>query len=596
MSRSHLRFLVAGTLVVLAFVVAACGGNDNKSSSDTGSAGGAKSTAQTAEAPAKKGGKLTMLAASDVDYVDPGHTYYTFGEMVTLATNRPLYSFKPEDANKPVPDLAEDEAQVSTDKKTVTIKIRKGVKYAPPVNRDVTAADVKYAIERFFSVNVGGQYPGYFSVIVGSPSKPTTGVKPISGIETPDDNTIVFHLKSPTAVSFVAALVMPITVPVPEEYAKKFDAKNPSTYNTHVAFTGPYMISNNASGLLTGYKPGKSIDMVRNPNWDAKTDYRPANVDSIFIRTNATDANVSARQVIDGQSMVLDTNPPANILKQLVTQTKDQYLSVPSGGYRYFPLNTEVKPFDNINVRKAVMAGFSRDAARLARGGKYVGDIATHWLPPDFPGFQQSGGLKGFPDIDYFNDQNEDGNMQIAAKYFKLAGYKSGKYEGNDQLLIVGANADPGKSQAEVASAQLQKMGFKTRLRLVPQDAVYTDWCQVPSKKVAMCGGAGWFKDFADPQSMLEPVFKGSLINRQSGNINYSMLNDPKVDDAMNKAALLEGDARLQAWGNIDKMIIQDAAGIPFIWDKTTLVRSKNVVGVANPYIALWDLSYTSIK
>jgi len=385
-------------------------------------------------------------------------------------------------------------------------------------------------------------------------------------------------------------------VPVPKEYASKYDAKAQSTYNTHVAFTGPYMIKNDSTGSLTGYKPGKSIDIVRNPNWDAKTDYRPAYVDSMFIRTNATDANVAARQVIDGSNMLLDTNPPSNILKDLVTKVKDQYISVPSGGYRYFPLNNEVKPFDNINVRKAVMAGFDRNAARLARGGKYVGDIATHWLPPDFPGFQESGGFKGFSDIDYFNDKNESGDMATAAKYFKAAGYSSGKYEGNAQLLMVGANVDPGKAQAEVAKNQLEKMGFKVRLRLVPQDAVYTDWCQVPSKKVAMCGGAGWFKDFADPQSMLEPVFKGSLINRQSGNINYSMLNDPKVDAAMNKAALATGDDRLKQWGAIDKMIIQDAAGIPFIWDKTTLVRSKNVNGVPNPYIALWDLSFTSIK
>jgi peptide/nickel transport system substrate-binding protein len=596
MSRSHLRFLVAGMLVVLAFVVAACGGDDNSSSSTSKSSAGTESNAKSADAPAKKGGKITMLSSSDVDFVDPGHTYYTFGEMVTLATNRPLYSFKPDDATTPVPDLADGEAQISDDKKTVTVKIRKGVKYAPPVNREVTSKDVKYAFERFFSVNVGGQYPGYFQVIQGAPTKPTKGVKPISGITTPDDQTIVFKLKEPTAVSFIAALVMPITVPVPEEYAKPFDAKNPSTYNTHVAFTGPYQIENNSSGSLTGYKPGKSISMKRNPNWDAKTDYRPANADSFFIRTNASDANVSARQVIDGQSMLLDTNPPANILRDLVTKVKDQYLSVPSGGYRYFPLNTEVKPFDNLNVRKAVMAGFDRDAARKARGGKYIGDIATHWLPPDFPGFDQAGGFKGFPDVDFFNANNVKGDMATAAKYFKAAGYKSGKYEGNDQILIVGANADPGKAQAEVASAQLQKMGFKTRLRLVPQDAVYTDWCQVPSKKVGMCGGAGWFKDFADPQSMLEPVFKGSLINRSSGNINYSMLNDPKIDDAMNKAALLEGDERLKAWADIDKMIVQDAAGIPFIWDKTTLVRSKNVQGVANPYIALWDLSYTSIK
>jgi peptide/nickel transport system substrate-binding protein len=597
MIRGHFRFLVAGMLVVLAFVVAACGGSDNNSSS-TNSSGSKAATnnGRTADAAAKKGGTITMLAASDVDYVDPGHTYYTFGEMVTLATNRPLYSFKPDDATKPVADLADGDPQISADKKTVTVKIKPGVKYAPPVNRAVTSADVKYAFERFFSVNVGGQYPGYFNMIVGAPQKPTTGVKPISGIETPDDQTVVFHLDRPTGVPFAAALVMPITVPVPEDYAKKYDAKNPSTYNTHVAFTGPYMIKNSTSGSLTGYKPGKSITIVRNPNWDAKTDYRPANADGFLLRTNASDANVSARQVIDGNSMLLDTNPPANILKELVTKVKDQYLSVPSGGYRYFPLNTEVKPFDNLNVRKAVMAGFSRNAARLARGGRYVGDIATHWLPPDFPGFTQSGGYKGFPDLDYFNANNEDGDMATAAKYFKLAGFPSGKYTGNEQLLIVGANADPGKAQAEVATAQLQKMGFRVRLRLVPQDAVYTDWCQVPSKRVAMCGGAGWFKDFADPQSMLEPVFKGSLINRQSGNINYSMLNDPKVDAAMDKAALAAGDDRLQQWANIDKMILQDAAGIPFIWDKTTLVRSKNVQGIANPYIALWDLSYTSIK
>jgi len=162
-------------------------------------------------------------------------------------------------------------------------------------------------------------------------------------------------------------------------------------------------------------------------------------------------------------------------------------------------------------------------------------------------------------------------------------------------VFVVGANADPGKAQAEVVQAQLQKMGFNVKLRLVPQDAVYTDWCQVPAKKVDMCAGAGWFKDFADPQSMLEPVFKGSLIT-ETGNINYSQLKDPKVDDAMNKAALLNGEPRLQAWADIDKMIVGDAAAIPFLWDKTTLIRSKNVNGVAASYYTAWDLNFSSIK
>ena len=155
----------------------------------------------------------------------------------------------------------------------------------------------------------------------------------------------------------------------------------------------------------------------------------------------------------------------------------------------------------------------------------------------------------------------------------KEAGFASGKYEGDEEILMVGANADPGKAQAEVAKAQLEKLGFKIRLRTVPQDAVYTEWCQVPAKKVAMCGGAGWFKDFDDPQSMLEPTFKGSIITKEGGNNNLAQLNDPKIDEAMDKAALLEGDERLKAWGDIDKMIIEQAPAVPFVWDKTTLIH-----------------------
>src|SRR4051812_47203171 len=227
----------------------------------------ASTGAALAQAPPAPGGSLTMLASSDTDYLDPGRTYYTFGEMVTLATNRPLYSFKPDDAVHPVPDLAADQPQISADQKTVTVAIKPGIRYAPPVNREVTSADVKYAVERFFSTNVGGQYPGYFSIIKGAPSRPTRGVRSISGIATPDPRTIVFTLKQAAGVSFAAALVMPITVPVPAEYARPFDARNPSTYNTHVAFTGPYMVKSSASGALSGYRSGRSITLVRNPNW-----------------------------------------------------------------------------------------------------------------------------------------------------------------------------------------------------------------------------------------------------------------------------------------------------------------------------------------
>jgi peptide/nickel transport system substrate-binding protein len=276
-----------------------------------------------------------------------------------------------------------------------------------------------------------------------------------------------------------------------------------------------------------------------------------------------------------------------------VRRNKDQVLTHPTGGYRYFPMNTTIKPFDDINVRKAVIAVFDRDAARKARGGKYVGEIPTHFLPPDFPGFEEAGGMKG-PGVDYL--RNPRGDMALASEYMKKAGYASGKYDGNQTFLMVSANVDPNKAQAEVAQAQLEKLGFNAKLRLVPQDAVYTEWCQVPDKNVAMCGGAGWQKDFFDPQSMLQPVFSGEAINPRGGNNNLAELDDPKINEAMDKAALATGDARNKAWGDIDKMITEQAPGVPFVWDNQTLVFSKNVQGVANPSSTLFDLSFTSLK
>src|SRR3954463_15651619 len=173
-----------GALVAaLALAAAGCGGS---SSSEGGSPG---SSSNAAPVQGKKGGKVTFLAAADVDYLDPGQTYYTFGYAVAYATQRPLYSFKPDDADTPIPDLAESDPQISKDNKTITVKLRSGVKFSPPVNREVTSRDVKYAFERAFTQAVPSGYAtSYFADIKGAPTTPGK-YKPIDGIKTPDDQT-----------------------------------------------------------------------------------------------------------------------------------------------------------------------------------------------------------------------------------------------------------------------------------------------------------------------------------------------------------------------------------------------------------------------
>jgi peptide/nickel transport system substrate-binding protein len=604
MRRSVRWTLFASVVVALAMFVAACGGDDN----DNGGGGASKAaTTQTKIAEGKKGGALTFLAAADIDYLDPGQDYYTFGYAVQYAVNRQLYSFKPTDSVKPVPDLATGEPEISADNKTITVHIKKGVKYAPPVNREVKTADIKYAFERSFSKQVPSGYAGtYFSSIVGTPEEANTGdIKPISGIETPDDTTIVFKLKTASAPAVSQALVMPITVPVPEEYAKKWDSSIPSKYDSYVAFTGPYMVKNDpTTGKVTGRVPGKSIELVRNPNWDAKTDYRPAYLDSIKIEEGNDDLATASRRALNGsRTICCDSGaPPAQVLKQAVQRNKDQIVFVPSGGTRWISMDMKVKPFDNLNVRKAVIAASDRNALRLTRGGAILGDIATGWIPPGLPGFEESGGLKQNTDLDYL--AHPEGDPAVAKKYMLAAKQEdpslpidaNGKWTGSEKLLTIATNADPGKKTAEVFQGQMEQLGFKLNFRIVPQDTLYTKFLGVPKQKVALGPNVGWFKDFSDPQSLLDATFNGNNILQQ-GNVNWSQLDVPAINDAMKAAALTPvGPERNKAWAKVNHMIAEQAPAIPWIWDKSAFVASKDVNLVGNGYFAGQDLNYTSIK
>ena len=612
MRRSFRWTLLASVMSALAFSVAACGGDDDSGSGS--SSGGEERAAGSTGAipdgsklkPGKQGGQVTFLAAADIDYLDPGQTYYSFGYMVLYSTNRTLYGFKPDDAIKPIPDIAEGEPEISSDNKTLTVKIKRGIKYSPPVDREVKAADIKYAFERAFTKQVPNGYAGtYFNSIEGTPSEPNTeSYKPISGITTPDDYTIQFKLKEATAPLISQALVMPITTPVPKEYAQEFDRKQPSTYEEHVTFTGPYMVKNDAQGKITGRTQGKLIEVVRNPNWDKATDFRPAYLDGYRIEEGNDDLGVASRRALSGQNaMCCDAGqPPVQVLRSAVQRNKGQVLAVPGGLVRYIAFNTTVEPFDNINVRKAIIAASNRDSLLLARGGSLIGNVANGWLPPNFPGFEEAGGLKQNQDLDWL--KNTKGDAALAKKYLLAAKEENaelpidanGKWTGNEEVLVVATNADPGKKVAEIFQGQMTTLGFKLNFRIVPQDTLYTKFCGVPSAKVAICPNVQWGKDFTDAQSMLDATFNGNNILQQ-GNVNWPQLDVPAINDAMKKASVIPvGPERNQAWADINKQIAEQAPAIPYSWDNQVQVASKNVNMVVSGYATTPDMNFSSIK
>ena len=75
--------------------------------------------------------------------------------------------------------------------------------------------------------------------------KDPTKAPNISGITTPDSSTIVFQLTKPSAIGVIDALSLPLSSPVPQGYAAKYDSKTPSsTYGEHQIDVGPYYIAN----------------------------------------------------------------------------------------------------------------------------------------------------------------------------------------------------------------------------------------------------------------------------------------------------------------------------------------------------------------
>src|SRR5205823_11165883 len=173
--------------------------------------------------------------------------------------------------------------------------------------------------------------------------------------------------------------------------------------------------------------------------------FRPAYADKI-VWNAGVDPNVAARQTLDSPNLLMADGPPAPVLKTAY-ETKKTQLSIAPLGIYYAALNTTVAPFNNINLRKAAIAAQNREAYLLARGGKLVGAVATHFIYPEVLGFKQAGGYAGFGE-DYVS--HPTGDMKVACKYMKLAGYSNCKYTGSANVLIVGSNAAPGPQEMQI--------------------------------------------------------------------------------------------------------------------------------------------------
>ncbi|HEY7270096.1 MAG TPA: ABC transporter substrate-binding protein, partial [Dehalococcoidia bacterium] len=193
------RLGVAGAGVAALSLVGCGGDSSSGSNSSSGASNGLVTNPEDTTAKAKAGGTLKTFASADATSFDPigDGTSTVYGQISAYAYLR-LLKFAtakyPKTATGDVePDGAES-YEVSPDKMQVTFKIRQGQKWDPraPTNgRVMDAQDVLATWNRFAKVS-----PNKADVIYDAAIAP---FGPVDTVSAPDNNTVIFKLKTPDA-------------------------------------------------------------------------------------------------------------------------------------------------------------------------------------------------------------------------------------------------------------------------------------------------------------------------------------------------------------------------------------------------------------
>jgi peptide/nickel transport system substrate-binding protein len=511
--------------VGVALIAAACGGGGGSKSTTT------SGTTSTSSSAAGKSFALFRIATDQgTDYLDPGLSYTVEGWGVMWNVYLPLLGYKhvngPDGATI-VPYLAESLPTVSSDGKTYTLTLRKGVKYSDGTL--VKASDFKATIERDYKVDSPGV--GFFGNIVGAADYGKTKTGSISGITT-DDSTGVITIKlTQPQGDFMNILATEFAAPVPASTP----AKDQST--TPAPSTGPYMIQS--------YTPNKQIVEVRNPNFDASLyggNVPVGNPDKV-VWDIIGDDNVALQRVISGQDDWLGYHPiPPDRLSSVQQKYPNQIkLFTPANTY-YFFMNTRVAPFNNLKVRQAVNYAIDRQALVRVYGG--LAQPTEQVLPPTYPQYKK---IDPYP---Y--------NLAKAKQLIAQSGDKG--------MAVTVWNHDRGLDPRATAylTDVLNSIGLKATQKIV-NAAVY--WTTIGNQATkAQIGFADWFQDYPHPLDWFDVLLNGQRIT-QTHNNNYANFDDASINsqiDSLKKEPVLDNKANAR-WASVDKETMAQAPWAPFL-------------------------------
>ncbi|MEV5602458.1 ABC transporter substrate-binding protein [Streptomyces sp. NPDC052299] len=525
----------------------------------------------------KKGGTVTYEHTSGPDSLDPGNTYYGWVQNFSRLYARSLVTFKPaagKDSLTVVPDLATGLGKASADAKTWTYTIRKGVKFED--GSEITSQDVKYAVERSnFAPEALSNGPTYFKAYLDGGDKykgpyKDKSAEGLKSIETPDKYTIVFHLKKPFAdMDYLAAFSQ--TAPIQQK------ADTGASYVQKMVSSGPYKFS--------AYDESKGATLVRNPEWDPKTDpIRKALPDRIELKFNVNPTTVDEHLLnnettadIAGTGLQSKTQPKVLAKASEKAKTDNPY----AGALQYLALNVNVKPFDNVECRKAVQYAVDKQSMVDSIGGSVKGDPASTVIPPTVAGYKK---------FDLYPTEGSKGDAAKAKEHLAKCGHP----DGFKTTLTARSDRPDEVTAATQLQNSLKAIGITAEIKQFPADKYFTDFAGVPAwvhKNNAGMMMMAWGADWPTGFGFLDQIVNGSAI-KPSGGTNLMELNDKGINDLLVKGiGTVDTTQRNATWGEVDQKVMENASVVPLFYRKNLLYRPDSAanVTVTDAYLGMYD-------
>jgi peptide/nickel transport system substrate-binding protein len=454
----------------------------------------------------------------------------------------------------PVPDLAET-VESSPDATSYTFRLGQGYTFTD--GQPLTSADVAFTLERAINVRTGSYWGGRLGHIAGSAAYNEGTADHISGIETPDDLTIVLTLERPDAAFLVTLANFSGLGILPQHILGDVA---PEDLEQHPFWTNPDVTA--GAFRFARYETDQFMELVRNDSYGGDL---PA-LDRIFLRILTPEVAIAELELGEIDAMTV----PVSEVERVRTFPDVNVVSVPSPSIALYAVNLELDYLQDKRIRQAMLYAIDRQSIldEIYLGEGHI--INSPIFGPDWIGTPD-----GLVPYEY--------NPDRARQLLQEAGWDSSR-----TVEILYGPVDQEKDiSAAVIQEQWREVGLESEL-------LKLDWAEVGRRYIndheyeVNYGGGGTFR--ADP-SVSATFFHSENWTPRGG--NGSHYANPELDDLFDQGvATCDLEERKQIYTRAAQ-ILNDELPWLFLWSPNSIhAVSNRLIGYAPPSYAdnkLWN-------